>query len=344
MKVARYRHSQQGLSLVELLVAMAIGLVLLAGIYQAFFSSTTTYESQQGSSRIQENGRFAISVMSKEIRLAGYLGCLSNPTTLKNTLNNSGTFFNNFSVGIEGFEATSTSAWDRALPAALISPLGGNDVLTLRGIDPTTRVTITTPMPDSSADLKTTPPGVGTPAPMADGDIVMISDCQNAAVFQVTNYTVANGNVVHNTGALSPGNLTKNLGSPFAAGAEISKLNVTVFYLSNNLQGQPALYRVIGNGAPQELAEGVEGMQLLYGVDTNGDRILDSYQAANAVIDWSQVLSVRIALLLRSPSEVAKADPDSATYDLLGTVYDPPDDRRMRQVITATVSLRNRLP
>lgn len=344
MKLARYWQSQSGLSLVELMVAMAIGLVLLGGIYQAFFSSTTTYESQQGSARLQESGRFAISVIGKEIRLAGYFGCLSNVSTLTNTLNNATTFLNNFAVGIEGFEAVSATAWDRALPASLTSPLGGNDILTLRSVDPTTRVTITTAMPDSSADLKTTPPAAGAPAPLADGDIVMISDCQNAAVFQVTNYTVANGNVVHNTGALSPGNATKNLGSPFGAGAEITRMNVTSFYLANNPQGQPALYRVIGAGTPEELAEGVERMQLLYGVDTNNDRVLDAYVAANAVTNWDQVLSVRVALLLRSPSEVAKAELDTASYDLNGSLYDPPDDRRMRQVLTTTVSLRNRLP
>ena len=344
MNVARYRHSQRGLSLVELLVAMAIGLVLLGGIYQAFFSSTTTYESQQGSARLQESGRFAISVIGREIRLAGYFGCLSDVSTLTNCLNNSAAFQNNFAVGIEGFEATSATAWDRALPASLISPLGGNDILTIRGVDPTTRVSTTTAMPDSSADLKTTPPAAGAPAPLADGDIVLISDCQNAAVFQVTNYTIANGNVVHNTGALSPGNATKNLGSPFGAGAEITKVNVTSFYLANNPQGQPALYRVIGSGAPEELAEGVERMQLLYGVDTNNDRVLDAYVAANAVANWDQVLSVRVALLLRSSSEVAKAELNTTTYDLNGTIYDPPDDRRMRQVLTTTVSLRNRLP
>ena len=347
MKGTKNCHNQCGLSLVELLVAMAIGLVLLGGIYQAFFSSTTTYENQQGSARIQENGRFALNVISKEIRLAGYLGCLSNPTTLTNTLNNSGNFLNNFAVGIEGFEATSDTAWDRALPTTLLNPLGGNDVLTIRGVDPSTRVTLTTAMPDSSADLKSSPAAAGAPAPMADGDIVMISDCQNAAVFQVTNYTGSNGNVVHNTGALSPGNATKNLGSPFATGAEITRINVTSFFLSTNPQGQPALYRVIGSGVPQELAEGVERMQLLYGVDTTlpaPDRVLDAYLAANAVTDWSRVLSVRIALLVRSPSEVAKAELDTATYDLNGVAYDPPDDRRMRQVLTATVGLRNRLP
>lgn len=344
MKFARYRQCQRGLSLVELLVAMAIGLVLLGGIYQAFFGSTTTYESQQGSARLQESGRFAVNVIGREIRLAGYFGCLSNVSTLTNTLNNSTTFLNNFAMGIEGFEATSSTAWDRALPASLTNPLGGNDILTIRSVDPATRVTITTAMPDSSADLKTTPPLAGAPAPLADGDIVLISDCQNSAVFQITNYTLATGNVVHNTGVLSPGNATKNLGSPFGAGAEITKVNVTTFYLANNPQGQPALFRVLGAGVPEELAEGVELMQLLYGIDNNNDRVLDGYVAANAVTNWDQVLSVRIALLLRSPNEVAKGELDPASYDLNGTLYDPPDDRRMRQVLTTTVSLRNRLP
>ena len=52
--------------------------------------------------------------------------------------------------------------------------------------------------------------------------------------------------------------------------------------------------------ANEELAEGIEDMQITYGVDTNNDKAVDQYVTANAVADWATVLSVRISLLLAS--------------------------------------------
>jgi type IV pilus assembly protein PilW len=60
-------------------------------------------------------------------------------------------------------------------------------------------------------------------------------------------------------------------------------------------------------------------------------------------LDYEKVVSVRLMLLVRSANEVA-ASVNSNTYDLLGTVFDPVDDRRLRRVYTATITLRNRAP
>ncbi|OGR32355.1 MAG: hypothetical protein A2091_00400 [Desulfuromonadales bacterium GWD2_61_12] len=62
---------EAGLSLVEMLVAMAVSLVLLGGVYQIFLSSTTTYGTQAELGRLQENGRFAVDILAREIRRAG---------------------------------------------------------------------------------------------------------------------------------------------------------------------------------------------------------------------------------------------------------------------------------
>ncbi|HJP37460.1 MAG TPA: PilW family protein, partial [Gammaproteobacteria bacterium] len=94
---------------------------------------------------------------------------------------------------------------------------------------------------------------------------------------------------------------------------------------------------------PEEVIEGVENMQILYGEDTAGnDQIADTYVTAAAVADWDNVVSVRVSLLMRSVEEYGP-DQDNATYDLLGTIIDPVDDRRRRRVFTATIQLRNRI-
>ena len=98
-----------------------------------------------------------------------------------------------------------------------------------------------------------------------------------------------------------------------------------------------------GSFLREELAEGIDSMQIRYGVDTDNDNDIDAWSAANAVADWTNVLSIEITLLARSGDEYG-TDLDTAVYNLAGTQFNPVDDRRFRQVFSTTVGLRNRLP
>lgn len=69
----RQRSKQQGLSIVELLVAVVIGMLLLTGVIQVFFASKQTYASNEAASRLQENGRFALEFIAQSARHAGYV-------------------------------------------------------------------------------------------------------------------------------------------------------------------------------------------------------------------------------------------------------------------------------
>lgn len=66
-------NRQKGLSIVELLVAMVIGLLLMTGVVQVFFTSKQTYSSNEAASRLQENGRFALEFIAQSVRMGGYL-------------------------------------------------------------------------------------------------------------------------------------------------------------------------------------------------------------------------------------------------------------------------------
>jgi type IV pilus assembly protein PilW len=72
------RNTQQGLSLIELMVAMLIGLFLILGVTQIFINNQKSYLFQQGQVGNQENGRFVLSVLEQELSKAGYR---SNPAT-----------------------------------------------------------------------------------------------------------------------------------------------------------------------------------------------------------------------------------------------------------------------
>lgn len=175
----------------------------------------------------------------------------------------------------------------------------------------------------------------------------MITNCSHASVFQVTHYTIANGNLVHNTGAGSPGNSTKNLGHAYAAGDELFIPTTTVFYVRNNVNDQPSLFRKRGTANAEELVEGVETMQVRYGLDTSGDRAVNAYVEADAVTDWQNVVSVRVGLLLRTADEFLNQNEiDNGVYDVSGdgnADFGPADDRRLRLLKSATIGLRNRL-
>src|SRR5690554_5044513 len=91
-------RKQQGLSLVELMISITLGLVLMTGVMQMFLSSRTVFSTHQAISRIQENGRLAMEFISQDVRMAGFMGCMSRDRDmvsddyrgLTNNLNNAG--------------------------------------------------------------------------------------------------------------------------------------------------------------------------------------------------------------------------------------------------------------
>jgi type IV pilus assembly protein PilW len=70
---SKMRRTQLGLSLVELMVAMALGLLLMTGVIQVFLSSRQTYAANEAMGRLQENGRFALEFIARSARMAGYI-------------------------------------------------------------------------------------------------------------------------------------------------------------------------------------------------------------------------------------------------------------------------------
>lgn len=333
-----------GISLVEMMIAMLVGMILLAGIYRVFISTTTSYQFEAELSNVQENGRFAMEFLTRDTRQTGYRGCAGSQTNVVNTLNpGAGSLFD-FDKAIEGYDdVVDPNAAD--FVAMGISPQVGTDVLVLRKLDSDVTVEIVDQMPTTSADLKIT--GGIVPAPLADNDIVMITDCQAASVFQITNFTdgALKANVVHNAGgSTSPGNATKDLGHSFGPGSEIAKMSTCIYFVDRDVNGEIGLYFKVNNDIPQMIVSGVETMQVTYGVDTDGDRDIDTFVDADAVADWATVLAARIGILVASTNEVQRGDVDDAAYTVNGINIPAANDRRMRQVFVTTVALRNRLP
>ena len=198
------------------------------------------------------------------------------------------------------------------------------------------------------------------------GHFVLVADCTLSRIFQATAVTHT-GEISHDAGA-SPGNACTQwnaapcpaysfptAGAPgVGAPAEVSGVATIVYYIgqrtppSSGPAPGPSLYRrvvdeAIGANTNQalELVEGVENMQILYGVDlgAGGTRFV----TADKVTDWSKVTSIRLGLLMRTPEETGGLV-NTATYQVNGATIDPFDDRHLRRVATTTISLRNTSP
>ena len=189
---------------------------------------------------------------------------------------------------------------------------------------------------------------------LCEGDAVLVSNCQEAVAFQITNtQSVGAGvdqvNIVHSAGGSNPGNSTPLLPLALKTGDEVMKVSTKVFYVGMGTTG-PSLFMRQGSADAIELVEGVENMQVLYGEDTDAtpDNIPNRYVAATDVIDFANVVAVRVSILLRSVKELPWRTAKNETYLLGGMDNDTavrvtsPTDKRLRKVMSTTIKVRNR--
>lgn len=355
-----------GFSIVELMVAITIGLIITAAIAQIYSSSRATYQVGEGLARVQETGRFAAEFISLDVRMAGYTGCLNRAVTVSNHLNNPTSDLTNYTNGkyLTGHHndgtGTALTDWDPDLSSTLfpggVMPIAGTDVLVIRrGSEVSTKLkddmkNTGTGLPDPSADIKID----GNPAGFAKGDVVIISDCRSADIFQITgpnSFGTGSGtdnNITHNTGVagVSPGNLTQPLSKAYDKTAELMKLVTRVYYIgrrNNDPANPPSLFRRdLSQGvlsAPQELLEGVERMYILFGEDTDNDKVVNQYLRAGSVADFKNIVGARIGLLVRTVDPVDA--PDETVHSVADISVGPLNDRYRRRPFTITVQLRN---
>jgi type IV pilus assembly protein PilW len=337
---------QRGLSLIELMIGVAIALFLTAVIGTVYINSKGVWRNNAALARLQEQARFALDAMSTDIRMAGYRGC-GTDTTPVNTLNSTGYVYN-YTKGIYGNNYVSGTTWSPALDAAISglspAPLAGRDVVTIWSTRDAAAQVDPPYMVNTSADLH-----VGANNSLSQFDIVIVQDCSASAIMQVTNSNPStSGSVVHNTGLGTPGNSTKNLQHIFGPDATILKLSSITYYVAPSTlhSGLNALWRyavpsLTGAPQPEELAQGVDDLQIEYGEDTDSDQVANVWRTADAVTDWTKVVAAKLNLLLVSPENNVTTRPQPYTF--YGTSYTP-SDRRFRSVFSTVINLRNRTP
>ncbi len=328
MKNYPIKRKQNGLTLIEILVAMVIGLFLLAGVMQIFLGSQRSYRLQENLSRMQENGRFAMDFITRDIRMAGSMGCVetADVESLLVTYPTSDpmAIFNDFTKGISDD----------------VFPLGDT-------FDPNTdQITIKSMLP---SDIFLKPLGTLTPEQVIESqkkgsnllvnantilnknDIVMVTNCDKADIFKITDLDTQRERIAHKDDTKA------TFQSDYRQDAQIYTANFVTYGIKD-----ASLYRRLNGAARKEvLVENIENMQVLYGEDTNGDHTPDYYVSADRVVDMKKVISIRISLLIVSSDNNLVSNITPYTYN---GVEITPTDKRLRQVITSTIAIRKQLP
>ena len=361
---------EQGVTLIELMVSIAIGLLLLTGLTVLFASTSTSFRVQDAFARLQENGTAALRYLSDDIRMAGFYGQATSATSVKlDNLPNiaaaddcgaevSGPpvrpFALDLAVPIEvhgGLTPATASATFPCIAAANFSP--DSPVIVLRGA---TGHVINQPDGDGSMSAAlAAQPNYGNTlyvqsSPTQDPNTILFRGDAYAALRDVS---LGNIRV-----------LASNQDAP------IFEYQTHVYYLrpcsrpTGGSAAKPLCRADDDGGRPvptlvrQELSstaatvqmqevslvEGIERLNLAYGLDVNGDGIPDQYTEVPNVSEWPQVISVRITVLVRSIDPIMGQNDAGKIYDLGGGVSYScagSDCSYLRQVYSQTVQLRN---
>ena len=309
---------QRGFSLIEILIALVISALLLSSAVSMLISNKQTYRQQDQSGRLQENARYAIERLIADIRMAGYFGCADDPNTISaEGLGSGPPSLLNVDIPIEGMDGGSSGTPPLPLPDEITirRAQGGGMELAENSL---TAPLMTTTTSDIYLDVGNFTQPTNCPTQPTLGILcvatvhsLVISDCQGADVFYGSNATY--GTAVR----IKPDNALSRL---YTDRSTLLSHLITRRFFIDDTSGTSVLYMesspsVPGTHNENELVEGVVNMQLLYGVDTSANGMVDSYVDASAVTDWAQVLSVRIMLgLLPVERDYAFEEPTPSNF------------------------------
>jgi len=321
-----------GLSLIELMISITLGLMILSGVAIVFENTSSARNEVERTSRQIENGRYAVEVISDDLRLAGFYGeldvgplataalALPLPLPVDQCSLDAADWNSWIPLHVQGFD--NGAGFDKVTTSdcALADHKAGTDILLIRRA----RTCLAT-----AADC-----GVA----VTDKPYVQVSLC-------------ATETTAHKLGLQGTATFDR-MQKDCSAAADQREYLVRIYYVStDNGSGQnvPTLKRLelTGTGwTPTPLVEGIEEFNVGYGLDTSGDGSPDSYSASPATVAaWLNVVSVQFHILARS-LEVSPGYTGSKTFtigiDALGApVTVTPTDGYRRHVYSGLVRLNN---
>ncbi|BBT96773.1 type IV pilus pseudopilin [Aeromonas veronii] len=319
----------RGFTLVEWLVAMLLGLFLLAGVFTVFVMSRSSSEDAFDQSELQENGRLAIRLISQDIKWAGFFGAYTGQSTQVGS---------SLSLSAGSIVPASSDCLDERSVGSLPSnagPIRGlwvSRVSTTKGLAGFACILAADRVANS--DVISIKRLVGRPIPASEGldtnRFYMATNSQEARVIK--------------------GSETRPL---FGANNEsqIWEYQHYIYYLSQE-DGIPVLrkrYLTVNGGSALiggAMAEGVEHMVLMYGVDDSliPDGRIDRYMSTDQMTTqrWNEgrVLGARLFLLIRAARESSRYK-NNNSYQLGNITVNGGGDGYRRLLLESSIALRN---
>ncbi|HEX5353709.1 MAG TPA: prepilin-type N-terminal cleavage/methylation domain-containing protein [Rhodanobacteraceae bacterium] len=312
-------HRCAGFTLVELMIAMLLGLIVIAGVTSVFLAGQKSYRTNNALANVQDSSRVAFELMARDIREAGFTGCGTSRIAdlLNNGPANGGTtWWANWDNAVHGY------ASGTADPAVTTGAAAGNRVSAATGTDSLevlsanvlpVRITAADPV---SAEFTL---NAAAPSNLEAGDVILVCDPDHVSITQTT---TVNGTLVDHAASGTPGNCTSELNYPVACGANdgngyqysnnatMGKLDAVDWYIGHNDDEGTSLYRIslendtgTPTASPQEMVRNVKGMTITYLQSGNTD-----FVAADAVTNWADVTAVHVELELVSTFQRATVD------------------------------------
>jgi type IV pilus assembly protein PilW len=317
-----------GVTLVELLVALAIGSFLIIGAVQVANQSRQAFRINESVAKVQETAQFAIDTIEADLRMASNWGLTSRGDAVEGRA---------IDAGLPGGDAdpfdllpAAAEACGAAWALDLVRPIQGDNSYTL--------------------------PCGATGTAQANSDIVTIRRATAEPV------ALQLGRVQIQT-TRTQGQLFNDNAVPAGfdpATSETHNLLVNTYYVAQSstlIPGVPTLRRkalTVNAGNPtiedQEVAPGVENMQLQFGVDVDQDNAIDRYVNPGdgilvpgdaAFVPGARVMTARIWLVIRSIDLEMGVEQQAGGYAPGNVVLNPADDNYRRLLVSKTVLLRN---
>jgi type IV pilus assembly protein PilW len=259
------KEKNQGFSLLEILLVIILGTMLLLGLTRIYLSMNNSHCHQVSMARLQENGRAASTILAKGIHTAGYFGCASR----------------SIQGGVEGYNSANLPDFLRNKNIAK-----NTDVIVIQKADSNiTHLTKDASFSTQSISVESNPTSV-------NNLWLSISDCTASNIFQADSYVSQN---IHLNRPVN--HVFKKRDTEVAAFTEVAYfISESTLYSLTNGNRNPDAHK-------QAIVSGVKDMKIVYGVDLDGDGVVDIYYSADKVTAWNKVRSVEIVLQLEDGKE-----------------------------------------
>lgn len=339
------RLAERGVTLVELMVSLVIGMLVLSGVTYVFFASRQTYGYNETMSRIQENARIALDALSFDIRMAGFFGCgdpqlipvfvIADPKPIDKideTIAVTGYTYGDAAVAF----VDSVDAAGKALKG-----VAGSSIIVIRR-GSSKPMNIVQPLPNPTNPIKIG----GNPDKIMQNDPVLVTDCSTGDLFRVSDKPGVDKdgkvNLSHGAGV----NVRPGLSKVYGLDAQVMRFEEMAFFLRDSgrttSDGRPitSLFRSVNGAVGEEIVDGIVDMRIFYGLDVDNDKSVDEFKKKEDILNWNLVRAVRVHLFV-STGERTLTEPQP--YQFAGGEFVKPGDTIMRREFSQTIALRNRL-